>query len=266
MRAHLAGGEGDLAAVLRHTRCSLQAFRDAGAIRDVVQALGHEGLALADLGLVDEAERCLKDAAPLALRHGLHHDYIDDIDRLAWIALQRGQWDEAARHARAVAEFAGRLNIRRGRLLAPLTLALIASELGSHEEALRLSAEALEQAGCEADWLGLALPVAARCALRAGLREDAMGKAEQAVHLHANTCLSEHLARTHAVYCECLLAVGRTDAARVAIADAHGWLLRQASLLAETERRAFLEAIREHVQIRELAATWLDAAAAAKSA
>ncbi|AUX22476.1 protein kinase [Sorangium cellulosum] len=251
---------GDAAGMLEHAKKGLALARQCG--HRGMESVGSMIVALClwCLGAADEAERMLQ-ALPMADAEltlvSTHRPFI-----LAWLRADRGEIDEA-RVLSAHLATSGRdrgvpLDEGRGRWV----LAEVLRRAGALEQAEREIEGALEllSRSCITDVPGV-LATKAALKLAQGKPVEALAAAEdglarQAVNGH------DHFFRGGAflrlVHVESLVATGRHDRARAALADARARLVAIAARITDPARRtSFFEGVPENRRILRLARAWL---------
>src|SRR5262249_20566886 len=130
-------------------------------------------------------------------------------------------------------------------------------DLGDHTSAERAARHALEL-GKDSSALRAGALAALASALGAlGRANEAHQAASEAARLlDAGEPLEEGEATVRLVFAEALWRIGKTDAAREAIAAAREKLLQRASTLDEPDRRALLERVPVHARTLARAAEW----------
>jgi hypothetical protein len=103
-----------------------------------------------------------------------------------------------------------------------------------------------------------ALSVLARIELLRGQAAAALQASERAIEQLTAHRLFENVAMMRITHIECLLACGREEDARRAVANAHQWLQARVGKIADPALRQAMSAkVPENARILELARAWL---------
>ena len=251
----------DLSRALQHAREALVAFRRVGAIRDVLGLLTNTACLLVELGAFEEAASMLEEAVELAERLASKARVYGALQNLGYLCLQSGQLERGVEVLTEVVPFYASVGLPRDEATSLAYLALLHGRRGALELAKATSVRSVQLAS-EPEVEALVLAVAASIDLLCGSPYDALHSAQRAFDLLQEYQLPEHLALTRVARAESLLACGRTDEAREAIAEAHAWLLSRASRIEDPhDRESLLTRVPENARIVQLAAQWLSASA-----
>ena len=254
-RTNHALSDGDLEQALEHSRASVQAFRRAGVVRDLVDTLLSTAHILWELGAYDDAKPYLTEALQHGERLGVRRWISEAQLDLGRTSLRRAQNEEAQRALSESVEGYVRLGMMRDVGLARAYLALSAAQRGDIVRAAEFAAKSLDDAACEPGAHALALATAAKVALLRHQPMEARGLAENALQLVREHHLYEHVAFARLTHVESLVSCGLLQEASSALADAHVWLHERAAMIEdEGLRHSFLNQVPENARILMLGA------------
>ncbi|WP_437681383.1 protein kinase domain-containing protein [Sorangium sp. So ce131] len=260
--ADRAAKKGDPVGMLEHAKRGCELARQCGHRR--MESIGSLGVAMGVwcLGAPDEAERMLTSLPISDTEFGPVSAYRPFV--MAWMLAERGALAEARAYADHLALTLGRarglpLDEGRGRWV----LAEVLRRAGALEEAEREVDSALRLLGttCLTDVSGV-LATKAALRLAQGRPGEALAAAEEGLSRQAAMGLHDRFFRggsfLRLVHAESLVATGRHDEARAAVARARDRIFSIAAKISDdVYRTSFLENVPENRRILELAREWL---------
>ncbi len=258
VRAARASAAGDLGRCLSGLESALQAFEQAGDLRNALSVRANLGYVYSELGDFQRAEAALRQALGAADRMGLHDVTAAVLHNLGRVLGLRGELAEADQlERRAVDEF-GRQGDPRLQGAARTYLAEILIAAGDYAGAEREAAAAIETLAVAPSLQVAALGVSSRARLGRGDVEGAV-EAGQGAHdaLGRLGEIEEGESMVRLAFAEALDQSGRRDDARRALAVAHQRLLERADRIEEPAwRHRFLHAVPVNARILALADEW----------
>jgi tetratricopeptide (TPR) repeat protein len=258
VRAARASAAGDLGRCLSGLESALQAFEQAGDLRNALSMRANLGYVYSELGDFQRAEAALRQALGAADRMGLHDVTAAVLHNLGRVLGLRGELVEAEHlERRAVDEF-GRQGDPRLEGAARTYLAEILIAAGDYAAADREAKAAIETLTVAPSLQVAALGVSSRARLGRGDAEGAL-EAGQSGHeaLERLGEIEEGESMVRLAFAEALEQSGRRDEARRALAVAHQRLLARAERIAEPAwRHRFLHAVPVNARILALADEW----------
>jgi tetratricopeptide (TPR) repeat protein len=260
-RSLRALAQGNLSCAAYYANLSLEAFRQAGAVRDVGTLLEVTGYVHGELGLHEQAKAFYEEHLSLAQRLGFRRSIPDAKRNLGMVRLRTQRWAEAQRLLDEAATAYAALGMEPFEALSLGFLALGLAGGGDLEAARSAAERSLGSAAAEPSTQALALAAAAKIDLLRGEPARALAAAERAMQLVRQHQLFEQVSLIRSVHAEALLAQGRLDEARRALAEAESWVEEQASKIQDVAlRHSFLTCVPENARIHELAASLAPAA------
>jgi eukaryotic-like serine/threonine-protein kinase len=258
VRAARASAAGDLGRCLSGLESALQAFEQAGDLRNALSVRANLGYVYSELGDFQRAEAALRQALGAADRMGLHDVTAAVLHNLGRVLGLRGELAEADQlERRAVDEF-GRQGDPRLQGAARTYLAEILIAAGDYAGAEREAAAAIETLAVAPSLQVAALGVSSRARLGRGDVDGAV-EAGQGAHdaLGRLGEIEEGESMVRLAFAEALDQSGRRDDARRALAVAHQRLLERADRIEEPAwRHRFLHAVPVNARILALADEW----------
>jgi eukaryotic-like serine/threonine-protein kinase len=247
-RSWRAQAAGEMSESLRHDMDSMRAFERAGDLRNCCYAQSNVGYAQMRLGLLEDAERFLRDALDTALRLDLRTISSGAAHNLGLVQSLLGKHDAALEtELEAVGLFAS-LRSGRGETMSTEYLARIHLMRGDVASAERAARRARTLAG---DWhslVALCSASLARVLSRRGDHDGALAEATRAMELlelHGSAD-GEELYIT-AAYVASLLNLGKEAEALGALDEACESLSAAAARITDEDvRAAFLSRVPEH--------------------
>ena len=168
----IANMRGDVPAALRHYRASLTGYRALGLDQYVANLLNNIGLAYADLGRWDDAERTYREALALCASCGdVSTALMIDVNR-AECRIARGDYHDAQMVCEAVLQRARPLNDVRVLAETYKHCGVIARELGRMDDAEEFLRAAYESASAREDLLLCAETAREQAELYSALRRN----------------------------------------------------------------------------------------------
>ena len=257
-RGARASAAGDLGRCLSGLESALQAFEQAGDLRNALSVRANLGYVYSELGDFQRAEAALRQALSAADRMGLHDVTAAVLHNLGRVLGLRGELGEAEQlERRAVDEF-GRQGDPRLQGAARTYLAEILIAAGDYAAAEREAAAAIDTLGVAPSLQVAALGVAARARLARGDVEGALGTG-RAAHdaLERLGEIQEGESMVRLAFAEALEQSGRREDARRALAVAHQRLLARAQRIEDPAWcHRFLHAVPVNARILALADEW----------
>ncbi len=249
-RAWRAMREGDHVAALELDR-QVETYRRAvGDIRNACQQRANVGYGEMMLGDYEHAERSLREAIETSTRIGLHHVTVAARHNLGLVLARRGKLDEArAVETAALASADAQGNLRLA-AAARNYLALIEIAAGHTDAAIEYARQAIAGAADKPGSLCGYHATLSTAYLLAGDGTAALAHAKTAKELVERHGHAEEAdAAIRLAYGEAMAAVGDSDGARAAIADAARRLREAAERISDPRlRRTYLDAIPEHAR------------------
>jgi len=214
---------------------------------------GHVGYACLEIGAYAEAEQALRDAMAAGARLGLANVVATAKHNLGRALMHRGQLADALATETEAFDMFHAQNDRRLEGAARVYLAMILFELGDLPRAEHELAVALATA--QDPIRPQILATRARVLLAARRPTEALAAAREAHDLlEALGGVEEGESQIRLMLVETLLATGDREAARTTAARAVERLAERAARISNPAYRAtFLDAIREHIRLRDLA-------------
>ncbi len=245
----------DLGESLREEEGALAAFEEVGDLRAACFIRVGLGVAYREIGLFAEAERALRDAHAEASRLGLGRVRATAAHNLGIVVADHGAIAEGrALEEASILAFDAEKDHRLGSA-ARYYLADILMRAGDLDAALREAVRAEEVAaagGSESSKIP-AIATLARVELAMGRIDAALADAERAKRaLDAAGGIEEGDVLVRLTHIEALLAAGRGDDAREALAVAAERVQQKADKIREDALRERFLAIPAHVRIRDL--------------
>jgi serine/threonine protein kinase/tetratricopeptide (TPR) repeat protein len=250
-RAAWAHFDADPVAYLTHVVASVQAFDSAGNRRGATSMRANWGYALLDLGMLEQAEKVLRETIVLASTIRLTPVVGFAQHNLGLVLLWLGRLQEAEELERSALALFEQLGFVRFVGASRMYLAQIVLAAGRVQQAVDLAQQAVDTLGNAPVVLAPALAVLTLALCAANEHEKALVHARQALALLAAgngvesneiaiRCAAEHV----------LTALHKTDEARQMRVLAKDALLKRASHLRdEVARRQFLERIPDHALV-----------------
>jgi tetratricopeptide (TPR) repeat protein len=258
VRAARASAAGDLGRCLGGLESALQAFEQAGDLRNACAVRTNLGYLYCELGDFQRAEAALRQASLASDRMGLFDLTAAVLQNLGRVLGQRGDLAEAERIERQAVEDFRRLGDPRMEGAARTYLAEIMIAAGDYAGAEREAAAATATLAGAPSLQVAALGVSSRARLARGDAEGAL-EAGRAAHeaLERLGEIEEGESMVRLAYAEALEQSGGRDDARRALAVAHQRLLARADRIEEPAWRGrFLHAVPVNKRILALADEW----------
>ena len=258
VRAARASAAGDLGRCLGGLESALEAFEQAGDLRNACAVRTNLGYLYSELGDLQRAEAALRQALAASDRMGLYDLTAAIIQNLGRVLGQCGELAEAERLERQAVEDFQRLGDPRMEGAARTYLAEVLIAAGDHAGAEREADAAIATLAGAPSLQVAALGAASRARLGRGDAEPAL-EAARAAHdaLERLGEIEEGESMVRLVFAEALEQAGRRDDARRAIAVAHQRLLARARRIEEPAwRDRFLHAVPLNARILALVEEW----------
>jgi tetratricopeptide (TPR) repeat protein len=258
VRAARASAAGDLGRCLGGLESALQAFEQAGDLRNACAVRTNLGYLYCELGDFQRAEAALRQASLASDRMGLFDLTAAVLQNLGRVLGQRGDLAEAERLERQAVEDFRRLGDPRMEGAARTYLAEILIAAGDYAGAEREAAAATATLAGAPSLQVAALGVSSRARLARGNAEGALEAARSAHEaLERLGEIEEGESMVRLAFAEALEQSGGRDDARGALAVAHQRLLARADRIEEPAWRArFLHAVPVNARILALADEW----------
>jgi len=255
MKAHVARDEDRPADHAAGFRRAWEYFESAGHRRAGTEALGNAGVALMELGQLEQAEEQIRKLWEIAERMGLKHLLGGTFCTLSNILAYRGCLAEARDFGERAIKWSVANNEQYFGISARLYLSMIESLAGEYSAAEQQARCAQEMLANNPSWLPFAQALLARSLCGQGRTSEAIEYAREAyVQLEAIGQVQDGELTIRLAFAECLAASSDLPAARQVIAKAMERLRKQAGSIDNLEwRRSFLDRIPEHRRIAELA-------------
>ena len=248
-------GKGSIAEILALERRAIEHFESIGLRRDACRALAIRGVTLLEVGLLEEAEICVRQASVTAKRMDLKLILGGNLQALINILAYRGSLDEA----RAVGEQALAVTIaqndRRFQGFAEAYLSVTEYLAGDSARAEHFARAAMATWEAVRSARPFAVALLARALLAQGRLAEALPLARDAfAQLESLVIVDDGEATIRLALAECLIAAGDQPVAQQAVATTARWLQSRAATIDDPAmRESFLTRIPEHRRIRELA-------------
>jgi tetratricopeptide (TPR) repeat protein len=258
VRAARASAAGDLGRCLSGLEWALQAFEQAGDLRNALSVRANLGYVYCELGDFQRAEAALRQALGAADRMGVYDVTAAVLHNLGRVLGLRGELTEAGELERRAIDDFGRQGDPRLQGAARTYLAEILIAAGDYAAAEREAATAIETLAVAPSLQVAALGVSSRARLGRGDLEGALESA-RAAHdaLERLGEIEEGESMVRLAFAEALELTGARDDARRALAVAHQRLLARAERIEEPAwRTRFLHAVPVNARILALAEEW----------
>jgi tetratricopeptide (TPR) repeat protein len=255
MRLHIARGKGKVAESLAHARRAADHFENIGHRRDACNALGNLGVALLEVGLLEEAEMCMRQVLATAKRMDLKHLFGGSLQALTNILAYQGSLDEARTVGEQAVAVTSTQNDRRFQGGAEAYLSVNEYLAGDYARAEHFARVALATWAPVPPCRPFATALLARALLAQGRLAEALPNARDAfAQLESMGIVDDGEATIRLALAECLIATGDKPAAQEAVATTAKWLHARAETIDDLAmRESFLTRIPEHRRILELA-------------
>jgi ATP/maltotriose-dependent transcriptional regulator MalT len=255
MRSHVARADGKLAESAASMIRSWEYFEHAGHLRAGTEALGNAGMALMELGQLEEAESQIRKLSLIAERIGLNHLTGATLYMLSNILAYRGELDEARVLGERALAWTADNNDQHFHRFALLYLSVTEHLAQDYLRAEKHARRALVILENSPSLRPFALALLARALLGQGLIGEA-----KSLGLRAYTellALGEVLdgeAIIRLAHAECLASSSEPELAKEVLRSATEWLGKRAKQIANADwRKTFLSRIPEHNGIIKLA-------------
>jgi tetratricopeptide (TPR) repeat protein len=251
-------GVGDPGGYLAHCEAAAKQFEAAGDLRRVANARVHLGFAYLEVGGYREAELALRDALSAAERMGLHNVVATSKHNLGMALARLGMLDEAAQVEDeavrlSVAQRDSRIEGASRHYLAGIQLLR-----GDYEQAENEALAAAEMLRVAPPSRAHALATVAQIRLAQGRRQEALHVAEEAMTLLESLgAIEEGETTVRMVHSHALYENGRVEEARAAIQIAVRRLHDRAAKIADPRwRDSFLTRVPDNALTLSLARQW----------
>jgi tetratricopeptide (TPR) repeat protein len=255
MKAHLARDEGRPADQAVGFMRALEFFENAGHHRAGTEALGNAGVALMELGQLEQAEEQIRKLWAIAERMGINHLLGGIFCTLSNILAYRGCLFEARDFAERAIKWSEENSEQYFRINAWLYLSMAEYLAGEYSAAEHHARGALDLLNNNPSMRPFAQALLARSLCGQARKSEAMSSAREAyAQLDALGQVQDGEPTIRLAYAECLATSSDLAVARQVITKALDRLSKQAGSIDNPEwRRSFLERIPEHRRIAELA-------------
>ena len=230
-------------------------FESAGHRRAGTEALGNAGVALMELGQLEQAEEQMRKLWAIAERMGLHHLLVGTFHTLSIILAYRGCLIEARDFGERAIKWSDANNEQYFGIPARLYLSMIEYLARNYATAEQHARRGIEMLGNNPSLRPFAQALLAQSLHGQGRVSEAILCARDAYEqLEALGQVQDGEAIIRLAYAECLVTSCDLMAAKQVVAKALRRLRKQASTVDNSEwRRSFLTSIPEHHRIDELA-------------
>jgi ATP/maltotriose-dependent transcriptional regulator MalT len=255
MRSHVARADGKLVESVACMRRSWEHFERAGHLRAGTEALGNSGMALMELGQLEEAESQIRRLSSIAERMGLNHLTGATLYMLSNILAYRGVLDEARVFGERALAWTAENNDQHFHRFALLYLSVAEHLAENYALAERHARRALAMLENSPSLRPFALALLARALMGQGLVEEAKSLGLRAYdELVALGEVLDGEAIIRLAHAECLAASHEPELAGAVLRSAAEWLGKRANAIANPDwRKDFLNRIPEHCRILKLA-------------
>jgi serine/threonine protein kinase/tetratricopeptide (TPR) repeat protein len=255
MKAHVARDEGRQDEPLRLCQHAVEAFERAGHRRAAAETLGNVGVALMEVGQLDEAEGQVRKLLSTAERMGLDHMLGGTYYLLSNILAYKGAHDEAREFSSRAIDWTTKNGERYFLIYARLYASVneyLAGNMSAAEQNARIALHMVEN---NSSLRPFARALVARALLGRTKRDEAVPLAEAAYNeLQELGKVQDGEAIICLAFAECLLATPDVDRARDVLRKVVEQLYRRSESLPITEwRESFLSRIPEHRSLIQLA-------------
>ena len=254
LKSHIARAAGDPAESLARTKRSLDHFQNIGHRRAACEALGNLGVSLLEVGLLNEAETCIRDLLATARKLDLKFMFGGGLQILTNILTYKGSVVEARAIGREALTVTIAQNDRRFQGCAEAYLSMNEYLAGDY-----LRAEEFARAAM-ATWESLranrpfALALLARALVAQARPAEALPIAREAYAQMASMVVDDGEATIRLAFAECLMATGDRLAGQQVLTEAEDRIQHWANTIKDpATRQSFLTRIPEHRRIVELA-------------
>jgi tetratricopeptide (TPR) repeat protein len=236
-------------------RRAVEHFEKIGLRRDTCIAFANLGVALSEVGLVEEAELCMRQVLATAKRMGLKHMFGGGLQALTNILAYQGSLDEARTVGEQAVAVTRAQNDRRFQGFAEAYLSVTEYLAGDHPRAEHFARAAIATWDAVPSARPFSLALLARALLAQGRLADGLPLARDAfAQLESMGIVDDGEATIRLALAECLIATGDQPAAQEAVATTAKWLHTRAETIDDPAmRESFLTRIPEHRRILELA-------------
>jgi tetratricopeptide (TPR) repeat protein len=258
VRAARASASGDLGGCLGGLEAALNAFEQAGDVRNTCAVRSNLGYVYCELGDFERAEAALRHALAAADRMGLHDLTAAVLHNLGRVLGLRGDLDQAQRLERLAIESFHAHGDPRLEGVARTYLSEILTAAGEFGAAEREALAASEMLSVSPSLRVPALGAVARARLGQGDTVRALVAAREAQEaLDALGEIEEGESGVRLAYAEALAATGASEQARAALCTAHDRLTARAARIGELAwRQRFLNDVPVNARILALAEQW----------
>jgi serine/threonine protein kinase/tetratricopeptide (TPR) repeat protein len=255
MRAHIARAEGKPAEAVIGIQRAWKFFESAGHRRAGTEALANAGIALMELGQLEDAEEHARKLLAIAERMGLHHIIGATLYVLSNILAYRGCLDEARCYGERALKLTAETNDQHVHRFAQLYLSMIECLARDYPRAGQHAREAIAMLEGNPALRPFALALLGRALLGQGMIEEALSSAGEAYALLETLGnVEDGEATIRLALGESLVVSSDLSSARQVLQKAVQWLRKQASTIDNCDwRKSFLIRIPEHRRILELA-------------
>jgi tetratricopeptide (TPR) repeat protein len=254
MRSYVARTDGKLAQSVECMRRSWEHFEHAGHLREGTEALANIGMALMELGQLEEAESQIRKLRSIVDRMGLTHMIGGTLYMLSNILAYQGALDEARTFGERALSWTAEHNDQFFHQPALLYLSFIEHLARNYPLAERYAQRAVAALESNPSLQPFALALLAQALLAQGRLEEAVSfgrKAYEQFQALGNVMDGEATIRL--VRAECLVSSSESELAKEILQSAIYWLGKRASAISNVEwRHSFLNRIPEHRRILEL--------------
>jgi tetratricopeptide (TPR) repeat protein len=255
MRAHVARAEGRVAESVAPLRRAWEYFERAGHLREGTEALANMGMALMEVGQLEEAESQIRKLYSIVERMGLNHMMGATLYMLSNILTYRGALDEARVFGELALAWTADHNDQHFHRFSLLYLSFLEHLAGNHPLAERHARQALATLENNPSLQPFALALLAQALLGQARFEEAASLAQKAYEqFEALGDVLDGEAVIRIVRAECLVSSSEFELAKEVLRAATSWLGKRARIIANVDwRHSFLNCIPEHRRILELA-------------
>jgi len=255
MKAYVAANNGKLAESVAGARRAADYYESIGYRRLACEARVNLGVALLELGQLEDAEACVRQVLVTAQRFNLKYMLGGSLQALTNILAYRGSLDEARAIGMQALTVTSGQNDRRFQGCAEAYLSVIEYLAGSYTRAEQYARTAVTTLESVLSLRPFAFSLLARAQLAQGRVVEALLSARDAyAQLESLGVVDDGEATIRLALAECLIASGNALTAHDVLDKAASRILASAEAIEDpANRESFLTRIPEHRRILELA-------------
>jgi tetratricopeptide (TPR) repeat protein len=255
LKAHIARFKGQSTEMVAHHRWAAKHFKSIGHRRAACEALENLGLSLLEVGQIESAEDCLREALVTARMLDLGYLLCGGLQMLANILAYKGDLAEARTVGKQALEVKRAQKDQRIRGSTEAYLSVIEYLAGGYVRAEHYARAALATLAAVLSYRPFAMALLARSLLAQDRLSEALPFARDAfAQLESMVVVDDGEATIRLALAECLVATGDQPAAQQAVSTTAQWLRTRAETIDDPAmRESFLTRIPEHRRILDLA-------------